>query len=79
MNSESFHNENGHGYKFIGKAISYLDKFNPQISSNIAKVFLTGEKYGEKRDLLMKEELKISEMRKISKELDDIVSCGLKY
>jgi aminopeptidase N len=78
MNSNAFHAENGEGYKFIGEVLAELDKLNPQISSRLAGSLIRWRRYDEKRGLLMKSELEKLAATKLSDDLYEIVSRGLK-
>ena len=78
MNEAPFHAEDGEGYKFIADTIAEVDKLNPQISSRMGTSLIQWRKYGESRANLMKAELKkLSEM-KLSDDLFEVVSRGLK-
>lgn len=79
MNSAPFHAEDGSGYKFLGEILADLDKLNPQISSRMAGGLIQWRRYDDKRAKLMKAELeKLSSMDKISDDLFEVVSRGLK-
>jgi aminopeptidase N len=78
MNSNAFHAEDGEGYKFLGEVIVELDKLNPQISSRLAGSLIRWKKYDEKRGALMKAELEKLAASKLSDDLYEIVSRGLK-
>ncbi len=78
MNLASFHAKDGEGYKFIADTIAELDKLNPQISSRLGTSLIQWRKYGKERAELMKKELKkLSEM-KLSNDLYEVVTRGLK-
>jgi len=78
MNAANFHAEDGEGYKFIADAIVEIDKMNPQLSSRMGTSLIQWRKYGKTRANLMKGELrKLSEM-KLSDDLFEIISRGLK-
>lgn len=77
-NSAPFHAEDGEGYRFVADLTAEIDKLNPQVSSRLATSLIQWRKYGEKRAEMMKGELqKLSEM-KLSEDLYEVVSRGLK-
>jgi aminopeptidase N len=78
MNSAAFHAENGAGYKFIGEMLDQLDKLNPQVSSRMAGSLIQWRRYDEKRGGLMKAELERLAASKLSENLYEVVSRGLK-
>ncbi|GKZ00453.1 hypothetical protein MPSEU_000997800 [Mayamaea pseudoterrestris] len=78
MNSAAFHAESGDGYKFLGEILVELDKLNPQISSRLATNLIQWKRYDEKRAQLMKTELEKLTSLKLSDDLFEIVSRGLK-
>jgi aminopeptidase N len=78
MNSAAFHDESGEGYKFLGSTIAELDKLNPQISSRMASSLIQWRRYDEERGQLMKAELEKLNAMKLSEDLFEIVSRGLK-
>jgi len=77
MNTAGFHGEGG--YEFIAEKIAEVDALNPQISSRMAASSLIGwKKLTSERGSFMKEQLaKLSE-KKLSSDLYEIVSRGLK-
>ena len=79
MNSASFHDESGAGYKFLGEIIAELDKLNPQVSSRTANSLIQWRRYNKKRGDLMREELEtLAAMKPISEDLYEVVTRGLK-
>lgn len=78
MNSAAFHAESGEGYKFLGEILVELDQLNPQISSRLATNLIQWRRYDEKRAQLMKKELQKLSTLKLSNDLFEIVSRGLK-
>jgi aminopeptidase N len=78
MNSAAFHAESGEGYKFLGDILVDLDKLNPQISSRLATNLIQWRRYDEKRAQLMKNELEKLASQKLSDDLFEIVTRGLK-
>ena len=79
MNAAPFHAEDGSGYQFLGGILADLDKLNPQISSRMAGALIQWRRYDDKRAALMKTELeKLSTLEKISDDLFEVVSRGLK-
>lgn len=77
-NSAHFHAEDGEGYEFIAEATAEVDKLNPQVSSRLATSLIQWRKYGEARANLMKIELTKLSSSKLSDDLFEVVSRGLK-
>jgi aminopeptidase N len=77
-NSAAFHDEAGESYKFMGEVIVELDQLNPQISSRLAGNLINWRRYDEKRGQLMKAELEKLAVLKLSDDLYEIVTRGLK-
>jgi len=78
MNSAHFHAEDGDGYKFVADMVVELDKLNPQISSRMANSLIQWKKYGVNRGGLMKAQLERLASLKLSDDLFEVVSRGLK-
>ena len=78
MNSAAFHEESGSGYEFLSAIIKEVDALNPQISSRLAGSLITWRRFDEKRGALMKGELQKLSKMKLSDDLFEIVSRGLK-
>lgn len=78
MNSAAFHDESGAGYEFIGDILVELDQLNPQISSRMAGSLIQWRRFDEKRGQLMKAQLERLASLKLSDDLYEIVSRGLK-
>ena len=78
MNSAAFHQENGAGYDFLSDIIQQVDALNPQISSRLAGSLITWRRYDVKRGNLMKAQLEKLATMKLSDDLYEIVSRGLK-
>jgi aminopeptidase N len=77
-NSAAFHDEAGESYKFMGEVLVELDQLNPQISSRLAGNLINWRRYDEKRGLMMKAELEKLASSKLSDDLYEIVTRGLK-
>ena len=77
-NSAAFHDEAGESYKFMGEVLVELDQLNPQISSRLAGNLINWRRYDEKRGLKMKAELEKLAATKLSDDLYEIVTRGLK-
>lgn len=78
LNLRNFHHKNGSGYEFLGRAVEKLDSINPQIASRLCSPLTRWTKFDEGRSNLMRRELKrLSETKKISKDLYEIVSKSL--
>jgi aminopeptidase N len=78
MNSAAFHAEDGAGYYFIGEMLAELDPLNPQISSRMAGSLIQWRRYNEKRGASMKAELEKLASSKLSDDLFEVVSRGLR-
>ena len=78
MNSAAFHAESGAGYEFLADIIKQVDELNPQISSRLAGSLITWRRYNEERGALMKAQLEKLADTKLSDDLYEIVSRGLK-
>jgi len=77
-NSAAFHDEEGAGYEFIGSILAQVDQINPQISSRMAGCLIQWRRYDEKRGNLMKAQLEKLASSKLSDDLFEVVSRGLK-
>ena len=77
-NSAAFHDEAGESYKFIGEVLAELDQLNPQISSRLAGNLINWRRYDEKRGQMMRAELEKLAATKLSDDLYEIVTRGLK-
>lgn len=78
MNPAAFHAEDGSGYQFLGEMLAELDKMNPQLSSGMAANLIQWRRYDAQRGALMKAELEKLAASKLSDDLYEIVSKGLK-
>eukprot|EP00956_Cyclotella_meneghiniana_P016531 scaffold26096_cov62-Cyclotella_meneghiniana.AAC.2 len=78
MNAAHYHAEDGEGYKFIGDMVSQVDKLNPQMSSRLGGALIQWKRYNEKRGALMKAQLQKLADTKLSNDLFEVVSRGLK-
>jgi aminopeptidase N len=78
MNAAAFHHPSGAGYEFIGKMLKEVDQVNPQVSSRLAGCLISWKRYDERRGQMMKAELEKLASAKLSKDLFEIVSRGLK-
>ena len=78
MNAAAFHQESGAGYEFLTDIIKQVDALNPQISSRLAGSLITWRRFDEKRGARMKGELEKLSKMKLSDDLYEIVSRGLK-
>lgn len=77
-NAAAFHDEEGESYKFMGEVLLELDALNPQISSRLAGNLIQWRKYDEVRGAKMKSELEKLASKKLSDDLYEIVTRGLK-
>lgn len=78
MNHAAFHAEDGAGYEFVANVIKDADAINPNMASRLAKKLVTWKRYDEKRGALMKAQLEKLANMKLSNNLFEIVTCGLK-
>jgi aminopeptidase N len=77
-NAAAFHDAAGSGYEFIGKILKDIDELNPQVSSRLANSLITWKRYDERRGQQMKAELEKLAALKLSDDLFEVVSRGLK-
>ena len=77
-NAAAFHDEAGESYKFMGEVLAELDKLNPQVSSRMAGSLIQWRRYDEERGQKMKAELEKLAKMKLSDDLYEIVTRGLK-
>jgi aminopeptidase N len=77
-NAAAFHDEAGESYKFIGEVLAELDQLNPQVSSRLAGNLIQWRRYDETRGQKMKAELEKLAAMKLSDDLYEIVTRGLK-
>jgi aminopeptidase N len=77
-NAAAFHDEAGESYKFMGEVLAELDQLNPQVSSRLAGNLIQWRKFDEARGQKMKAELEKLSSMKLSDDLFEIVSRGLK-
>jgi aminopeptidase N len=78
VNAFAFHGESGAGYEFLGDIIAELDKLNPSTSSRMAGGLIQWRRFDEKRGEKMKNQLEKLAAMKLSNDLYEIVSRGLK-
>ena len=78
MNSRGFHHESGAGYELVADIIKEADALNPRLSSRLASNLITWRRYDEKRGQQMKAQLEKLAKMKLSNDLFEIVSRGLK-
>lgn len=77
-NAAAFHDEAGESYKFMGEVLAEIDQLNPQVSSRLAGNLIQWRRYDEARGKMMKAELKKLAAMKLSDDLYEIVTRGLK-
>jgi aminopeptidase N len=77
-NAAAFHDEAGESYKFMGEVLAELDQLNPQVSSRMAGSLIQWRRYDGARGQKMKAELEKLAAMKLSDDLYEIVSRGLK-
>ena len=73
-----FHATSGAGYRFLADQVIRLDALNPQIASRMLRVISRWQRYDEKRQALMKEQLeRIVAAKSISKDVYEIAAKSL--
>jgi aminopeptidase N len=77
-NPAAFHDASGASYQFIGQMLAELDHINPQISSRMATCLIQWRRFDASRAAKMKAELTILSKLKLSDDLFEIVTKGLK-
>lgn len=75
--TESFHNIDGSGYKFLAEVVVELDAINPQVASRIVSAFAKLGQYDSARRALIRKELENIAAHKISENVGEIVSRSL--
>ena len=74
-----FHDASGFGYALLGSYIERIDSINPQIASRLSVPLTRWKRYSEKRQQLMKSELKrLISLPKLSKDVSELVEKSLK-
>jgi aminopeptidase N len=78
-NPVCFHDISGFGYSLLGQYIEKIDAMNPQIASRLSVPLTRWKRHNEKRQLLMKAELKqLMALPKLSKDVFELVEKSLK-
>jgi aminopeptidase N len=77
-NPAAFHDASGASYQFIGQMLAELDQINPQISSRMATCLIQWRRFDASRAAKMKAELTTLSKLKLSDDLFEIVTKGLK-
>lgn len=73
-NPKHFHAISGEGYAFLADNIIVIDKFNPQISSRLAKAFAVYNRLDEPRQQLIKSQIqRISKAGEASSDLYEVL------
>jgi aminopeptidase N len=74
-NSRSFHKKDGSGYQFLGKSIEKLGAINPQMASNLGKLFQTvASQSVDRRKLAGAELRRILDLKDLSADLEEVLS-----
>lgn len=76
-NVKNFHSRDGSGYSYIAEKVVQIEATNPQVASRLATELTQWMRFGEDRQLLMKEALRYVEARMKSSSLRDVVTRGL--
>jgi aminopeptidase N len=78
-NPVCFHDISGFGYTVLGQYIEKIDAMNPQIASRLSVPLTRWRRHNEKRQQLMKAELKrLMALPKLSKDVFELVEKSLK-
>ena len=78
-NPVAFHRPDGAGYRWVSDKLAALDQINPQISARIATTFRSWRSFEPSRRAKIEETLRqLSEIKQLSKDLQDIVDRSLK-
>jgi len=77
QNQAQFHRADGKGYQLVAEQIKVLNDFNPQVASRLVSAFVSWRRYDEKRQELMKAELKgIQSLPNLASDLfEKVESC----
>ncbi|ASG65793.1 aminopeptidase N [Idiomarina piscisalsi] len=77
QNQAQFHRADGKGYQLVAEQIKVLNNFNPQVASRLLSAFVSWRRYDEKRQELMKAELKgIQSLPNLASDLfEKVESC----
>ncbi len=79
LNLLGFHREDGEGYVFLAEQVLKLDAINPQVAARIVAPFTHWQRYDEKRQFKMREQLnRILQHEGLSKDVYEVVSKTLK-
>jgi aminopeptidase N len=77
-NPVNFHRRNGEGYAFLREIVRQLDEFNSEIAARMVKPLTNFRRYDKEREDLMQKQLEmLSQDKKISKDLYEVVSKSL--
>ncbi len=77
-NHRRFHAIDGSGYAFLANAVARLDALNPQLAARLTTPLTRWQRYDEKRQTLMREQLQqLAGAEDISKDLYEIVTKSL--
>ncbi|MGF1511227.1 MAG: aminopeptidase N [Myxococcota bacterium] len=77
VNALRFHDASGRGYAFVERAVSALDRTNPQVASRLVSSFNSYRRYESGRRELMKACLERIAERAASKDVTEIVTKAL--
>jgi aminopeptidase N len=74
-NPRSFHKKDGSGYLFLANALEKLNQINPQIASNLGKLFQSVRLQSEDRRHIAKGELdRLLKLKGLSSDLEEVLS-----
>lgn len=77
-NPSGFHCADGSGYRYVADYLIKLNKINPQVAARVITPFLSWQKFDDKRQSLIKNQLmRIADVPDISRDLFEKVSKSL--
>ena len=77
-NPVAFHRPDGAGYRLLAEVVSELDGLNPQVAARLVAAFNRWRRYEPGRAGLMEAELKALAARRLSPDVNEIVSAALR-
>ena len=79
QNPRYFHCASGRGYQFLTKQLIQLNEINPQVASRLITPLIQFERFDDKRQQLMKEQLsELAKLPNLSKDLQEKLDAALK-
>ena len=78
QNPRAFHRADGAGYRLLGRLVTEIDDFNPQVAARILIPLTRHQKFDDARTKLMRAELeKLVAREGVSRDVYEIASKGL--